>query len=144
MPMDRGADLKDPAPRFRSSRVSRDGIIVRSACSGLEPVCLSICTAGAFFGGAFECRPILAAIGDPKCRISAAGGGKLRQSILKAYQWSIARTPAVQLKDGVFVPASPSILYCFGPTGDIFPGEDGNRSWCYDVELAAITWFPQV
>lgn len=92
---------------------------------------------GHFSAGLSNVGRILAAIGDPNAASLQQEGENFRQSILKAYQWSIARTPAVQLKDGVFVPASPSILYCFGPTGDIFPGEDGNRSWCYDVELGS-------
>jgi len=29
------------------------------------------------------------------------------------------------------------MLYCFGETGEMIPGEDGNRSWAYDVELGA-------
>jgi hypothetical protein len=30
-----------------------------------------------------------------------------------------------------------------GPLNDFFPGEDGNRSWCYDVELGAHQLVPQ-
>jgi hypothetical protein len=29
------------------------------------------------------------------------------------------------------------MVYCLGRVGDMIPGEDGNRSWCYDVELGA-------
>ncbi len=35
------------------------------------------------------------------------------------------------------MPAYPGQLHCPGPTNYFFPGEDGNRSWAYDVELGA-------
>jgi hypothetical protein len=41
------------------------------------------------------------------------------------------------------VNAYPSQVYCPGPSGNFFPGEDGNRSWCYDVELGTHQLVPQ-
>lgn len=92
---------------------------------------------GHFSAGLSNASRILFEIGDANAELLQIEAENFRQNILKAYQWSVAHTPVVQLRDGVFVPASPSILYCFGPSGDIFPGEDGNRSWCYDVELGS-------
>jgi hypothetical protein len=57
--------------------------------------------------------------------------------IIRAYRWNQARTPAVALSTGAYVPGYSGMLYAFGPTGDVFPGEDGNRSWCYDIELGS-------
>jgi hypothetical protein len=44
--------------------------------------------------------------------------------------------PVFGLRNGAFVPAYPTQLLP-GPTALFFPGEDGNRSWCYDVEIGA-------
>ena len=41
------------------------------------------------------------------------------------------------LSNGTCVPAYGGMLYGFGATGEIIPGEDGNRSWAYDIELGS-------
>ncbi|HSW46831.1 MAG TPA: hypothetical protein VLM89_14820, partial [Phycisphaerae bacterium] len=56
--------------------------------------------------------------------------------ILRAYRATQAITPVFGLRNGTFVTPYPTQLLP-GPTGMFFPGEDGNRSWCYDVELGA-------
>jgi hypothetical protein len=66
-----------------------------------------------------------------------------REDILRAYHWAQARMPVYPLKDGTSVPGYPSQLTAPGPTNNFFPGEDGNRSWCYDVELGAHHLVPQ-
>jgi len=63
--------------------------------------------------------------------------GAFRADILRAYRWNQARTPVWPLFDGVCIPAYSGMLYGFGTTGEMIPGEDGNRSWAYDVELGA-------
>ena len=60
-----------------------------------------------------------------------------RNDLLRAYKWNQLRTPAWPLSNGTFVPAYSGMLYGFGQTGEMIPGEDGNRSWAYDVELGA-------
>jgi hypothetical protein len=79
-----------------------------------------------------------------------AGAGELlqeahrfRRDILRAYQQTQAQMPVVPLQDGTWVPGSPSQLHCPAPTAHLFPGEDGNRSWAYDVELGAHQLVPQ-
>jgi len=62
---------------------------------------------------------------------------QFEEDILRAYSWTRARMPVYPLRNGTSVPGYPSQLHCPGPTGHFFPGEDGNRSWCYDVELGA-------
>ncbi len=59
-----------------------------------------------------------------------------RDDILRAYRAMQAITPVFGLRNGTFVTPYPSQLLP-GPTAMFFPGEDGNRSWCYDVELGA-------
>jgi hypothetical protein len=65
-----------------------------------------------------------------------------RQDILRAYKAVQANMPVYGLRNGTFVPGYPGQLLP-GPTGPFFPGEDGNRSWCYDVELGAHHLIPQ-
>ena len=48
-----------------------------------------------------------------------------------------ARSPVVRLDDGTWVPADPALLDCPGRVEDFLPGEDGNRSWAYSVEIGA-------
>ena len=50
--------------------------------------------------------------------------------------------PVYRLRSGISVPGYPSQLLP-GPTARYFPGEDGNRSWCYDVEAGAQQLVPQ-
>jgi hypothetical protein len=60
-----------------------------------------------------------------------------RDSILRAFAWTRAMMPVYRLRDGTSVPGYPSQMHSPGPTGNFFPGEDGNRSWCYDIELGS-------
>ncbi len=92
---------------------------------------------GHFLAGLRDAGTALKEIGQPGAGDLTQAAEDYKTALFRAYRWNQARTPVVALQDGTFVPASPSILYAFGPSGDIFPGEDGNRSWCYDVELGA-------
>ncbi len=68
---------------------------------------------------------------------------RLRRDILRAYQRTQAQMSVVPLQNGVWVPGSPSQVHCPAPTAHLFPGEDANRSWAYDVELGAHQLVPQ-
>jgi hypothetical protein len=59
------------------------------------------------------------------------------QAIRRAYQQTQAATPVYPLRDGTWVAGYPSQVHTPGPSNDFFPAEDGNRSWCYDVELGS-------
>lgn len=61
----------------------------------------------------------------------------LRESTLRAYRWTQARSPALPLRNGTWIPHYPSQVHSPGKLGDFFPGQDAGRSWCYDVELGA-------
>ena len=56
---------------------------------------------------------------------------------MRAYRGTQARSPVVRLDDGTWVPADPALLDCPGRVEDFLPGEDGNRSWAYSVEIGA-------
>lgn len=80
---------------------------------------------------------VLTEAGDPEGRTFAEGGCLLAAQTHAAFcQWR-ARAPAVPLRNGTWVPYYPSQPFSPGKLGDFFPGEDGNRSWAYDVELGS-------
>jgi hypothetical protein len=60
-----------------------------------------------------------------------------REDLLRAYRWTQARTPVVRLDDGTWVPGDAALLDCPGRVEDFLPGEDGNRSWAYSVEIGS-------
>lgn len=79
----------------------------------------------------------LADVGHPKAAALAKEARQYREDLVRAYRWTQARSPVVRLDSGVWVPADVALLDCFGRVEDFLPGEDGNRSWCYSVEIGA-------
>ncbi|MBN1343121.1 MAG: NPCBM/NEW2 domain-containing protein [Phycisphaerae bacterium] len=90
-----------------------------------------------YCAGLRDAARILDEVGHPEAGRLAKAATEFRQNILRAYRWTQARCPVLPLQTGASVPAYPSMLYAFGNLEDMIPGEDGNRSWCYDVELGA-------
>ncbi|MCB9766731.1 MAG: NPCBM/NEW2 domain-containing protein [Candidatus Omnitrophica bacterium] len=90
-----------------------------------------------YYAGLHDAAEALAEIGNSSASALLESASEFKSNILRAYRWSVARTPAFELRTGCWSSSDPSALYCFGPMGEVFPGEDGNRSWCYDVELGA-------
>ena len=90
-----------------------------------------------YYAGLRRAAKALADADHPQADALLADAERFREDILRAYRWTQARAPVLPLRDGTWVPAYPGMLYCFGRIEDIIPGEDGNRSWCYDVELGA-------
>jgi hypothetical protein len=80
---------------------------------------------------------VLAVIGHPAAAALLADAKQYREDLLRAYHWTQARSPVVRLDNGTWVPDGSAMLDCFGRTDDFLPGEDGNRSWCYCVEVGA-------
>ncbi|MBX7258415.1 MAG: NPCBM/NEW2 domain-containing protein [Candidatus Hydrogenedentes bacterium] len=90
-----------------------------------------------YYAGLHDTAEVLASVSHPDAQTLLDDATAFRDDITRAYRWNQARTPAVSLSTGVYVPGYSGMLYAFGPTGDVFPGEDGNRSWCYDIELGS-------
>lgn len=67
----------------------------------------------------------------------ASGMDDMHALLAKSLEQAAMHAPVVPLSNGVSVPFYPTHPYAPGPIGDLYPGEDGNRSWCYDVELGA-------
>lgn len=76
-------------------------------------------------------------IGHPDAELFLQHATELRRNVLRAYAWTQARSPALPLRDGTWIPHYPSQVHSPGALADFFPGEDAGRSWCYDVELGA-------
>jgi len=83
-----------------------------------------------YCAGLREAARVLGQINHPDAPTLAQEAIEYREDILRAYRWTQARTPAVPLADGTWVPAYPPIFFVFGEVGGFFPGEDGSRAWC--------------
>jgi hypothetical protein len=70
-------------------------------------------------------------------RLALAHAADLRTNILRAYRWTQSQSPALPLRNGTWIPHYPSQVHSPGELADFFPGQDGGRSWCYDVEIGA-------
>lgn len=92
---------------------------------------------GYYYAGLESAARALADIEFPGSEQLLKTAREFQDNIIRAYRWAQEWSPVYPLRDGTWVPAYPGQLYCPGPTDQFFPGEDGNRSWCYDVELGA-------
>lgn len=101
------------------------------------------CLNGYYYAGLKHAAEVLADIGDKKSEDFFQEAEDFRREILRAYHWTQSLSPVVSLQNGTWVRAYPGRVHCPGPTGEFYPGEDGNRSWCYDVELGAHQLVPQ-
>ncbi len=88
-----------------------------------------------FYAGLARTGAILKEINVPMAEKYIENAEEFKASILSAYEWNKARTPVLPLSNGKWVLPYPPQLYCFGTSGEMFPGEDSGRSWAYDVEL---------
>jgi hypothetical protein len=96
-----------------------------------------------FFNDAQYCHGLeaaatmLASIQHPDAAALQDAARQYRADVVRAYRWTQARTPVVALENGTWVPGDPALLDCPGRVDDFLPGEDGNRSWAYSVEIGA-------
>ncbi|MHB8521652.1 MAG: NPCBM/NEW2 domain-containing protein [Limisphaerales bacterium] len=90
-----------------------------------------------YFAALRELGAALGDIGHPDAAFFMRHAAELRANTLRAYAWTQARSPALALRNGTWIPAYPSQVHSPGKLGDFFPGQDAGRSWCYDVEIGA-------
>lgn len=95
-----------------------------------------------YYAALRELGAMLSEIHDSRGAKFTALAGKLRENTLRAYRWTQARSPAVALRNGAWTPHYPSQVHSPGALADFFPGQDGGRSWCYDVEIGAHQLMP--
>lgn len=79
----------------------------------------------------------LQAVGHPDAEKILAEAEQMGKDIRDAFEQVSALAPVEPLQDGTWVRPYPSQVHTPGRSADFFPGEDGNRSWAYDVELGA-------
>lgn len=91
---------------------------------------------GYYCAGLRDAGEALVDVGAPGADAFVKDAEAFRGDILRAFRATQAVSPVLGLRNGTFVPPYPTQLLP-GPTGQFFPGADGNRSWCYDVELGA-------
>jgi hypothetical protein len=101
------------------------------------------CLNGYYCAGLRNAAEALKDVGYPGADDLLRDASDFRGDILRAYQRTQSLSPVVPLQNGTWVRWYPSQVYNLGPLGGFFPGEDGNRSWCYDVELGAHQMVPQ-
>ncbi|MFH1742625.1 MAG: NPCBM/NEW2 domain-containing protein, partial [bacterium] len=95
------------------------------------------CLNGYYYAGLKSVGVALKRIGVPEAEKFVQNATEFREDILRAYRGCQSLAPVVPLNNGIWVPYYPTQAYCPAPIGDFYPSEDGNRSWCYDVELGA-------
>jgi hypothetical protein len=95
------------------------------------------CLNGYFHAGLHGAARALADIGHPGAEELLAAAEDLREDILRAYHRTQSQMAVNPLGNGAWAPGYPSQVHCPSPTAEFFPGEDSNRTWCYDVEEGA-------
>jgi hypothetical protein len=88
-----------------------------------------------YCAGLRDAAVALGRIHDPSAAEIAADAKAFRDDLLRAWRFASSRAPVVPLRDGRFVPFFPTDVDGTGPVETFHPGEDANRSWCYDVEV---------
>ena len=92
---------------------------------------------GEYYAGLMGVARSYADIDYPGSSTLLADAAALREAIRRSYGLTQARSPVVQLRDGTWVPYSPAIMGCFGRVMDMYPNEDGGRSWGKDMSMGA-------
>ncbi len=92
---------------------------------------------GYYCAGLRATAEALADIDWPGAAEMAADAAAFEEDIRRAYAWVQGKAPVFPLRNGVWVPEYPTQVYAPCPVGNLYVGEDGGRSWCYDVELGA-------
>jgi hypothetical protein len=92
---------------------------------------------GYYVAGLRAAGEALGEIGHPDARLFAKTAEQLKKDTLRAYAWTQARSPALPLRNGTWIPHYPSQVHSPGKLAEFFPGQDAGRSWCYDVEIGA-------
>lgn len=90
-----------------------------------------------YYAALRELGAVLAKTSATQSATFTAQADKLRENTLRAYRSTQAQSPVVPLRNGTWVSHYPSQVHSPGPLRDFFPGQDGGRSWCYDVEIGA-------
>lgn len=92
---------------------------------------------GEYYAGLAGMAGAFADIGYPGAKELVKTADGFRENIMRAYTWTQQRSPAVQRRDGAWIPYCPAHFGCFGRVMDLYPNEDGGRSWGKDMSMGA-------
>ena len=95
------------------------------------------CLNAYYYAGLKYAADALASIDYPTAAQLQKAAAEFRTDILNSYRAMQRLAPLVRLQNGASVTGYPEQAYICGPVNIFFPGQDANRSWCYDVELGA-------
>lgn len=119
------------------NKVPEWGLLPPGTMADWEVFNFYFCMNGYYYAGLNAAGQALAEIDYPGANEMIAAAADLRANILRAFHWTQSQAPVYPLKDGTWVPAYPTHVYCPGPIDNFYKGEDGGRSWCYDVEIGS-------
>lgn len=126
-----------PSPAFSADgrKQPEYGLMPPGVMADWNAYAYHFCLNGYYYAALQAAAAALADIDYPDTRAWLENAAEFKNDIMRAYRWTQACMPVYLLRDGTAVPAYPSQVHSPGPLNNFFPGEDGNRSWCYDVEL---------
>lgn len=90
---------------------------------------------GAYYSGLKAVAEALTDVSGESAASYSKTAAEFRENILRAYHATQSQMPVVPLRDGTWIPGTPSQVHCPGPTPIFFPSKPSYASGCYDIEL---------
>lgn len=118
-------------------RVPEWGLLPPGAMADWEVFSFYYCMNGYYYAGLNAAGRMLKDIGYSGAQSVIDDATEFRRCIIRAFDWTQSQSPVYPLQDGTWVPAYPTHVYCPGPIDNFYKGQDGGRSWAYDVELGS-------
>jgi hypothetical protein len=125
------------------NKVPEWGLLPPGTMADWEVFNFYYCMNGYYYAGLNAAGRMLKDIGYPNAQAFIDNACEFRENIVRAFHWTQSQSPVYPLQDGTWVPAYPTHVYCPGPIDNFYKGEDGGRSWCYDVEVGSHHLIPQ-
>ena len=113
------------------------GFMPPGPCADWETFAYYFGMNGYFKAGLDTAGKALASVGHPDAQEIIAAGVDMGREIERGFRHIQSLAPVVPLQDGSWTPYYPVHLECPLPIEELYRGEDGGRSWCYDIELGA-------
>jgi hypothetical protein len=129
--------LKTEKINCTGERVLEYGLMPPGVIADWNTFAYHYCLNAYYYAGLKAAADALAKIGYEGAAEFQKDAADFRNDILNSYRKTQRLAPAYRLQNGTSIISYPSQAYLCGPVSGFFPGEDANRSWCYDVELGA-------
>ena len=118
-------------------RLPESGLMPPGVLADWNAFAYHFCMNGYSHAALCEIGAALGEISEPEGARFTQAAAELKANIQRAYEWTQARSPALALGNGTWIPHYPSQVHSPGKLDDFFPGQDAGRSWGYDVEIGA-------